>query len=216
MLTAYIVLLKLGNKPETWSEKFPNWLSFLAREKKASFNSHSQDWAQTHFLLTCCGFTLHCLDGWNVGLAPSLNSLDLALACSVSQMIDIISQFYLSFWLLDILCLSELLFVAGLEPYVVHCQPRPDPVFSEHGTGVGPLYLSMVAGPFLLPSPLLPWPWTHSNVLPLLRQDGETQTLASLQFIVQSFSHDSNQTQKLHFCQFFSTTSTEIYRQMWM
>lgn len=52
--------------------------------------------------------------------------------------------------------LFHFLFVAGLEPYVVHSQPRLDPVFPEHGAGVGPLYLSVVAGPVLLPSPLLP------------------------------------------------------------
>lgn len=49
-----------------------------------------------------------------------------------------------------------LLFAAGLESHVVHLQPGPDPVFPEHGAGVGPLYLSVVAGPFLLPSSLLP------------------------------------------------------------
>lgn len=77
-------------------------------------------------------------------------------------------HFDLNFWTSYFLC------VAGLEPYVVHSQPRPNPVFPEHSAGVGPLYLSVVAGPFLLSSPLLPWPRTHSNVLPLLRQDGET------------------------------------------
>lgn len=93
-------------------------------------------------------------------------------------MMNIISQFDLSFWLLSIFSWSELLpffsSVAGLEPYMVHSQPGPDPVFPEHSTGLGSLYLSVVAGPFLLPSSLLPWPRTYSDVLSLHRQDGET------------------------------------------
>lgn len=57
---------------------------------------------------------------------------------------------------------------------MVHRQPRPYPVFPEHSAGVGPLYLSVVAGSLLLPSSLLPRPWAHSDVGPLRRQNGET------------------------------------------
>lgn len=103
------------------------------------------------------GLHLLCLpnDGYNLTVLPQF--LTLKAHC-----LD------LNFWL------SYFPSVVGLEPYVVHSQSRPDPVFPEHSTGVGPLYLSVVAGPFLLPSSLLPWPRTHSNVLPLHCQDGET------------------------------------------
>lgn len=67
-----------------------------------------------------------------------------------------------------------LFFYTGLEPYMVHRQPRPYPVFPEHSAGVGPLCLSVVAGSILLPSSLLPWPWAHSDVWPLRHQNGET------------------------------------------
>lgn len=91
---------------------------------------------------------------------------------------DTVSQFYLSFLTLGHIVLiwtfDFLLPFLGLEPYVVHSQPWSDPVLPEHRTRVGPLYLSVAAGPLLLPSSLLPWPRTHSNVLPLHRQDGET------------------------------------------
>lgn len=49
-----------------------------------------------------------------------------------------------------------LLLHVGLEPNLVHRQPGPDAVFPEHSARVGALCLSMVAGAFLLPSPLLP------------------------------------------------------------
>lgn len=120
----------------------------------------------THILLTHCGFTFHCLDRWNEEPAPALSFRWLISTHSLT--------FF--FLLLGIFSWSELSYfvsVAGLEPYMVHSQPRLNPVFSEHYPGVGPLCLSLVAGPLLLPSPLLSWPWAHSNVLPLLRKDGE-------------------------------------------
>lgn len=76
--------------------------------------------------------------------------------------------------ILDLLwtpCFTFLL--VGLESYMVHSQPWPDSVFPEHNIGVGPLYLPVVVGPFLLHSPLLPWSWIHSYVLPVHHQDGE-------------------------------------------
>lgn len=76
--------------------------------------------------------------------------------------------------LISIFWHSHFLFFAGLEPHLVHSQPRLDTVFPEHCAGMGPLYLSLAVGPFLLPSPLLPRPWTHSNVCTLHCQDGET------------------------------------------
>lgn len=93
---------------------------------------------------------------------------------------------YISVWLqikavVD-LSLSEYLIslsIAGLESYLVHGQPGLDPVFPEHSAGVGPLYLPMVVGPFLLPSPLLPRPWTHPNVQSLHCQDGESWVILS-------------------------------------
>lgn len=98
----------------------------------------------------------------------------LAFTCSLFQM-DLFPSnlrfcFFGSFFLF---------FHTGLEPYMVHRQSRPYPVFPEHSAGVGPLCLSVVAGSLLLPSSLLPWPWTHSDVWPLRRQNGET--LAKLQ-----------------------------------
>lgn len=57
-----------------WSEKFQNWLNLLPKKVLCQLTL-SQDWAQTDFLLTCCGFTLHCIDEWNVGPAPSLDSV---------------------------------------------------------------------------------------------------------------------------------------------
>lgn len=93
----------------------------------------------------------------------------LAFICSPSQMDLFLSNFsFLSIWV------SFFCFYTGLEPYMVHHQSRPYPVFPKHSAGVGPLYLSVVAGSLLLPSSLLPWPWTHSDVWPLRRQNGET------------------------------------------
>lgn len=43
----------------------------------------------TQFLLTCCGFTLHCTDGWNIEPALGLGSVDCGLARSVCPSDDI-------------------------------------------------------------------------------------------------------------------------------
>lgn len=72
-------------------------------------------------------------------------------------------------------------FIAGLESYMVHSQPRLDTVLPEHSACVGPLHLPVVVGPFLLSSSLLPRPWTDPNVQPLHHQNGENwQTLSVL------------------------------------
>lgn len=84
---------------------------------------------------------------------------------------------------------QHFLSIAGLEPYMVHGQPGPDPVFPEHSAGVGSLYLPVVVGPVLLPSSLLPWSRPYSDVLPLHRQNGETsfQALACFHCVVEGF-----------------------------
>lgn len=112
--------------------------------------------------LTCrtCSFSKRCLLPWE--FVKYHSNLKVCLFN--------IGDFFpgLNFWPFLILI------VAGLEPHVVHSQPWPNPVFPEHSAGVGPLCLFMVAGPFLLSSSLLPWPWMDSNVLPLHCQNGET------------------------------------------
>lgn len=77
----------------------------------------------------------------------------LAFTCSLSQMDPFPTN--LSFWSIWVFFFL-LFFYTGLEPYMVHCQSRPYPVFPEHSAGVGPLCLSVVAGSILLPSSLLP------------------------------------------------------------
>lgn len=63
--------------------------------------------------------------------------------------------------------------ITGLESYMVYSQPWLDPVFPEHGAGVGPLHLPVAIGPLLLSSPLLPRPWTYPNVQSLHCQNGK-------------------------------------------
>lgn len=134
-----------------------NWLRFLAKKSR--------------FQLTQCrnGYTL-----WFDCALPRWMELRSHVWIHWTPIAD--DRRNLSVWLQGIILIQLCypLFVVGLESHMVHSQPRPDPVFPEHSAGVGAVYLSVAVGAFLLPSPLLPWLRTHSNVLPLLRQDGET------------------------------------------
>lgn len=94
MLTEYIVLLKLGNKLEMWSKIFQNGLSSLTKDSFFQL-THSKQWAQRHFFVDLLRF-LYPLPPW-MKHGTRTKSLDLAFARSVSQMMDLISQFYLRF-----------------------------------------------------------------------------------------------------------------------
>lgn len=203
MLTAYVVLLKLGNKPETRSEKFQNWLSLLAK-KSSPLPTHTlsglgTDTSSVDLLWFHCPLPWWmkrrtCTKSGFCGLGPHLLCLPHD-GCNLT----VLPQF-LTLRHIVLIWTFDFLFVAGLEPYVVHGQPGPDPVFPEHGAGVGPLYLSVVVGPFLLSSPLLPWPRSHSDVLPLHRQDGETSTDFGQSSVYCSRLFTWKRTQKQHFC----------------
>lgn len=154
-------------------------LTQLFSKKEVLFQlTLSEDWAQTQFLLTWLWFHSPLLR-WmksRTCTKSGFSRLGPLLLCLSDDgyTLPVLPQFLTLRHIVLIWTFDFLLPFVGLEPYVVHSQPWLDPVLPEHSTRVGPLHLSVVAGPLLLPSSLLPWPRTHSNVLPLHRQDGET------------------------------------------